>query len=506
MAMMNVSTLALWSAIGMVASSASVWAFAPAIERGPARPGAEVPRGSGVDVGVIAPSFARGGSATATASTFTAGDTLEMEGRLGHATIPAGRAVETYVFVELEARARAAATTPPPVDLAIVIDRSGSMFGRRIQNALAAARGMVDRLRDGDTVSVVAYGDEAVTFVPPTRIDAFSRRDVVLALRNLEVRGHTCISCGLQTALDLLGRSNGAVKRMLLLSDGEANVGVQDLEGFRFLADRARTGDASITSIGVDVDYNERVMFTLAQASNGRHYFVEDPEGLEPVFAQEAARLEQTVASGSELELTLRPGVQLLDVVDRSFTRAGDRVLVPMGAFAQNDAKTLLMRVRMDRAETGTRPVADVRLRFRDLVKNEAAGCEGTLVATVSDDARTWSELDAIVEARIGRAEALAALSQANAQFAAGDFDQAQRTLEDNRARLRARREQSKAKAAKADVARVSRDFEFQIGALDKAEQGFDDARAAAPAAPQGSRQGRASVRANAEQQDAFSQ
>lgn len=86
---------------------------------------------------------------------------------------------------------------------------------------------------------------------------------------------------GINAAMDALrARSNGTVKRVLLLSDGEATADMRDVASFGRLAERARDMVCAISSVGVDVDYNERIMSTIARRSNGRHYFVENPAGL----------------------------------------------------------------------------------------------------------------------------------------------------------------------------------------------------------------------------------
>ena len=387
------------------------------------------------------------------------------------------------------------ASASAPVNLSIVIDRSRSMEGRRLENALSAARGMVRRLRDGDTVSVVTYNTETSVVVPATVLDRRSRDDVLFALRGIEARGHTCISCGVDAGLVAMGRRAG-VSRMLLLSDGEANTGIRDVGGFQLMAEQARGRDVSISTIGVDVDYNERVMFALAQSSNGRHYFVSDEASLPRIFDAELDSLVRTVASRAEVEIDLAPGVTMLEVLDRSFTRDGNRVLVPFGAFAQGENKTLLMRLRVPRGEVGDRPVAEVRMRYEDLTRNRPGSCEGSLIARLSDDAAKVSPLDPIVEARVARSETSAALVRANELFSEGDIEAARRTLDSSRGRIRNRQSAAHTRASSADQPAIDEDFARQLSTLEEAEQGFG--AAAAEPAPASSRKGKAQVRSNA--------
>lgn len=499
---MKIATVALLSTLGMALTSVSVWALTP--------PGGGAAGSSPKAVAVAAP---QGGSSTSpkhdggslfadlidragpSGASFTAGSTLMVEGRLGHPTLDATRDNETFVMLNVRAAAEELARTPTPVNLSIVIDRSRSMEGQRLENALAAARGMIRRLRDGDTVSVVTYNTETEVVVPATLLDSRSRDDLLFSLRSIEAQGHTCISCGIETGLAVMGTRPG-VSRMLLLSDGEANAGIRDVPGIQRLAEQARARDVAVSSIGVDVDYNERMMFAVAQSSNGRHYFVENEAGLPRIFDEELDSLVRTVANRAEVELELAPGVELIEVMDRGFTRDGNRVIVPFGAFAQGESKTLLVRVRVPRGDAGARPVAEVRTRWDDLTRDRAGSCDGSLVAALTDDVRGVSPLDPLVESRIARSETSAALQRANELFEEGDVAAAQRTLDSSRGRIRERRADASNKANAAQQPALDQDFESQLQKLEAAEKGFS--AAAAEPAPTTSRAGKAQVRSNA--------
>jgi Ca-activated chloride channel family protein len=509
---MRFSTLGLVTALGMTLTSVSVWAFVPVgdAEAGEGWSEPEAPVTSDSGGGETSDAFAS--LLDLPSGTFTAGETIQVEGRLGHPVVASGRDAESFLFLDLQAQAGELASTPAPVHLSVVVDRSRSMQGKRLDNALAAARGMIRRLRVGDTVSVVAYNTGTETLVAPTVIDERTRQDALFGLRSVEATGHTCISCGIEEGMRQLSRqrsavgTTGAVSRMLLLSDGEANTGIRDVEGFRRLAGQARGMDTSISSIGVDVDYNERVMFAVAQSSNGRHYFVENPAGLPRIFDDELQSLVRTVASNAQVEIDLAPGVSVSQVFDRAFTRDGNRLVVPMGSFTAGDQKTLLVKVRMARAEAGRRPVADVRLRYRDLVSGEDGTCEGKLAARVTENASEVAPLDPVVETRLARAETALALTTANDLFRNGDVAGAQRTLTESRTRIRSRKRASGSRASARQRDKLFDDFEQQLDALGQANNEFEEAAAEAPqpeAAPR-SRRGKASVRQNAQRLNPF--
>ena len=238
--------------------------------------------------------------------------TLAVTGRLAHSSLASDRESETFVLVNVRADERGTGRRTER-HLSIVIDRSGSMQGKRLENAIAAAQGAVERLSDDDVVSVVDYATTARELVPATRVDPNARSRILGELGRLTASGDTCISCALDTTLGTMRGQRGAVERVLLISDGEATTGVRDVDGMRRVAASLGNMGATVTTIGVDVDYNERMMAAIAQETNGRHYFVSSPDGLARIFDEELRGLERTVARDARLELEFAPGVELED-------------------------------------------------------------------------------------------------------------------------------------------------------------------------------------------------
>ncbi|HTE55789.1 MAG TPA: VWA domain-containing protein [Kofleriaceae bacterium] len=443
---------------------------------------------------------------------FQAGSTLVMEGRLGHPVLPSTSDSQTYLFVEIGADGSQRAAVPAPLNLSIVMDRSGSMKGKRLANATAAARSAIQRLRDGDVVSLVAYNTAAEVLAPPTTIDSTSRARLLGSLGRLRAAGDTCISCGVDAGMRLLGQRAGMVGRVLLLSDGEATAGVRDVEGFRRVAEDCRRMGASITTIGVDVDYNERIMAALARDSNGRHFFVENPSGLASIFDREMETLASTVANNAELTVDFAPGVFAEHVYDRSSAASGSQVVVPLGAFAASDHKTVLVRLRVPRGSAGERPVAAVRLRFDDLTRGQPGASEGALVAQLTDDESKVAPLDGLVSARLSSSETAEALEQANALFRAGQSEAARKLVQDKAGVLNKRLDSARVTVASGRAGDLDDSFKRQTKALEQADTGFAQPPAsAAPAADtpaavaderERDRKGKAQIRNN--QKDAF--
>ncbi|MEO8706388.1 MAG: VWA domain-containing protein [Kofleriaceae bacterium] len=484
---MNAKTLMLLSATGMIATGAVVWTTTtPAHGSAPAGPAVAV---SDLPKLPIAPPPDH--------SHFQAGKTLMVEGRLGHAVLPSNTENETFLYVDVTG-ANVVAKNPAPLALSIVIDRSGSMAGKRLVNALAAARTAIERLRDGDVVNVVTFDTKTDVVVQPTAVSAESRPRMIKALASIRVGGDTCISCGVDTAMNLLGQRDGMVNRILVLSDGQPTAGVRDVEGFRQIAENCRRMGAAVTTIGVDVAYDEKIMSALARSSNGHHFFVADPTGLPSIFDKEMASLTKTVANRAELIVDLAPGVFADHVFDRVTTGDGSQLTVPLGSFSAGDRKTLLVRLRVPRGADGERPIASVRLHYDDLADATKPGnCEGKLAARLSSDATALTTLDPFVSARVSATETAETLEEANGLFRAGRAADARGLIERQQVRLKRSRDAAKAAAPSWQRREVSAKFDANNDRLSGAGSGFNTSPAAAP--PAADPAGQAQVRKNQE-------
>lgn len=483
---MKISRVATFALLGMVFTGVSVYSVTPA---GGFSIAAEASPASDVAIAESEPlaPFSSSGAELAM------GTTLRVLGRVGHKTLAQGDKGETYLLLEVSGSEQAGKARPP-VNLSLVIDRSGSMKGSRLRNAISAALTAVDRLGDGDVVSVVAFDNKSEVLVPPTTLDPASRFRIRSGIQGITLGGDTCISCGIEEGLAQLERTPDRVHRMIVLSDGEATAGVRDLPGFRSIAQRAAARGASITTIGVDVDYNERVLSAIALDSNGRHHFVANDGDLAAAFEAEARSLTEVVASNAEATLELPAGVELVRVVDRSFRRSGNRLSFSLGSLTAGETQTILVQLRVPTQTVGSLAVANIDVTFRDHTKDQDGRAQGTLSTDISQAGT--SDLDPFVSARIQRTRTADALKEASELFKQGRTADAQKRLAEHGRALAAA-----AAKVPADSGRTASDFKAQEAALARAQGGF-----AAPPSPDPfaapahqSRKGKEAVKTEAE-------
>ena len=260
----------------------------------------------------------------------------------------------------------------PPMELALVVDTSGSMAGAKIENARNAASTLVRSLKDGDIVALDAFSDSARTVVPPTRLGPQSRQDILRAISGLSVSGSTNMFEGLTLAEGQIAAAPAthSLRRIVVISDGMANVGPSSPETLGAIAERGLRFRAQVTSLGVGNDYDERTLNALAVKSSGRLYHLGEPREMASILKGELELLDATLASDSFVEVVPAPGVQLMGADGiRADWHEGGSLRIPLGALHAGQHREALVRVRIVEPaafDGQTRSLASVRLRFRD--------------------------------------------------------------------------------------------------------------------------------------------
>lgn len=470
---MKLTTVVLGAVMGALVVGGGVYQLTPRGGFEVARePDPGQPEGERTALGL-----ATGTSAGAPSADFAAGEAVEVAARLAHPKLAETAGASTFVLVEVRGSSSAAGGAAP-ANLSLVIDKSGSMKGTRILHAIHAAEAAVDRLQDGDGVSVTAFDTRVETVVPHTRVDGGSRESIKAAIRRIQLGGDTCMSCGIEAGLSELRQASpsgqaDALQRMIVLSDGQANHGVTDLPGFRSIAARAQTQAVSITTIGVDVDYDEKALSALALASNGRHYFVENDAALSRVFEAEAAALTQSVAASAVAEIELSPEVELVQVFDRGFQRSGSRLTVPLGAIGKGETKTVLVELRLPARAPGAQGIARVDVAYRDLVSDRPTKVGGELALLRVPSGEASSDTDALVLDRLQRSRTASALKEANTLFSVGKSGEAKKKLEQAKQSLVESQSRAKGRAPAGRARDVDDSFAMQEAELSRAASGF---------------------------------
>ena len=356
-------------------------------------------------------------------------------GRGADSDVLLARGGDAFLGVWVDVPAAAKARVRAPVDLALVIDTSGSMEGAKIQAARASARTLVERLADGDVLSVDTFSDHARTLVPPVRLTPETRARVLSSIAELGTGGSTNMFEGLELAEMHVAQAdrNHPVRRIVMISDGQANVGPSSPNALGELAQRSLSLGAQVTSLGVGLDYDERTLDAIAERTSGRLFHVGDPREMQATLEHEIDLLGSTVADQAAIEVVPAPGVVLVGVEGARIEGAENgAVRIPLGALFAGQHREALVRVRLTEAASGTqRALASVRLRFHDPAENEVERVQEVLARVMASDDPTAvaSHANAKTHAMMAMVDAAKTEIQAAQDVGSGNFVQAQSQL-----------------------------------------------------------------------------
>jgi Ca-activated chloride channel family protein len=228
-------------------------------------------------------------------------------------------------------------------------------------------------------------------------------------------------------------RSNDRVNRIILLSDGIANVGPSSPAELGALGAQLMEQGISVATVGLGDGYNEDLMAELARRSDGSHAFVERAEDLARFLDRELTSVTEVVASDADVRIRCGSGVRPLRVLGRPADIVGGTVTAPFAKVYGHRQHFFVLELEIDPASAGERPLADVEVAFRDLLANQTGKQSQAVLAKFTPKA-------AEVEARANPA-IIAELSLLNADREAeramrmldrGDVQGAQRVLQQN--------------------------------------------------------------------------
>lgn len=357
---------------------------------------------------------------------------LSMSARLSHPYIGLGTSDE-FVTVEISG-VTLKDSVRAPVNLALVIDRSGSMSGYKLDQAKSAARQLVSQLNAQDRLAIVHFGSD-VKSMDGLIASEDNKRRMLQFIDGIWDDGGTNIGSGLTTGRDLLMVANGfKVNRLILISDGQPTEGVTDLESLKSVARGIRTNGISVSSIGVGSDFNEDLMQAFAEIGAGSYGYLADASQLSTVFSRDLAQAGTQVARNVTLTFELPAGVRLGEVLGYPASQVGSTVRVSLPDFSSGQLERIVARVVVNGGRSGDSiDVSQLKLDYTDLLKNGFVESTAAVSALVTDKAQVVldnRDKDAIVFA----ARARSALNTENAAKALenGDEAQANKLLNEN--------------------------------------------------------------------------
>jgi Ca-activated chloride channel family protein len=269
---------------------------------------------------------------------------------------------ERFVLVELEAPHSNQPTARDPLNIAFVLDRSGSMSGEKIALAREAVETAIERLLPTDTFAVVVYDDRIDVAVESTPASREAKANAIDRLRSIDARGSTNLSEGwlrgaeqVARTHEHLGAGGRSVDRVLLLTDGLANAGITDPAELTRHASELRTRGVTTSTFGVGEDFDEQLLQSMADAGGGHFYFIANAVQIVDQIASEVGELLAVVARDAVLEVTAPDGVGLAvgGLSPFPIEERGNRWLVRLGDLVAEQHLAVVLRVRFGYGQIG---------------------------------------------------------------------------------------------------------------------------------------------------------
>ena len=400
-----------------------------------------------------------------------AGNSVKLAVEPNQSVFTAGESNKAYLRVQLEGLGEEEPMAArPPVNIALVIDRSGSMRGPKIEQAKEAAILALSRLTPSDRVSVVAFDHNVDVVVPAGPFVDFG--EMKRRISSIHPGGRTAIYAAVRQAGQSVGEtvSEGSISRVILMSDGQANVGPSSPAELEHLGRELAGQGMSVTTIGLGLDYSEELMTRLAAASDGNHAFVENPEQLADIFNKEFGDVFSVAGLDAEVEIECPEGVEPVRGMGRDMKIQGRRASFQLKRIGAKQERYVILELQLSKGiAQGSAAIANVNVSYVDpktKQRNKLTG-KANVSFSASQDEVSRSR-SAAVGASVASQMANEVSARAVASRDAGKVEDAKKQLEQNAATLRAEADRigAQAPAAAAPLRRLSEKAEADAKAM----------------------------------------
>jgi Ca-activated chloride channel family protein len=305
---------------------------------------------------------------------------------IGQPTLAADRKQTAYVKVALTGFTLENPAERTPVNVALVLDRSGSMQGAKLDHAKSAAKAAIERLGENDIVSIVVFDDTVNVIVPATKLT--DKAAVRAAIERIQAGGSTALFAGVSKGAEEVRKfiDRNRVNRVILLTDGLANVGPSSSSELGSLGASLRKESIAVTTLGLGLDYNEDLLVALAGKSDGNHAFIRTPSDLTRIFNAEFGEVLTVVAQEVSVKIHCSEGIRPVRLLAHEGDIVGQDTFVQLNQLYSRQEKFVVLEVEIPATETGkTREIATANASYANMSTKTTDKLSSTVSAAFSN-------------------------------------------------------------------------------------------------------------------------
>lgn len=252
------------------------------------------------------------------------------------------------------------------VDMVVVLDRSGSMQGKKLEDARQATLNLLSHLSAKDRFALITYSDKIHNFSGLVQVSKANRKHLESVITSIRAGGGTNLGVGLKQGIDTLASNphNGNTGKIILISDGLANKGITHPQDLGKMADVAVENEFTVSTVGVGADFNEYLMTTIADRGTGNYYYLENPRAFAEVFQKEFNYARATVASGVCVQIPLRDGISLVNAAGYPISIQNGKAVFYPGDLRSGQTRKLFLSLQVPTDTQRNIEISDITVNY----------------------------------------------------------------------------------------------------------------------------------------------
>ncbi|MCX8052226.1 MAG: VWA domain-containing protein [Armatimonadetes bacterium] len=274
-----------------------------------------------------------------------------------------------------------------PLNLCLILDRSGSMEGPPMEYMKRACGYVVDLLEPGDVLSIVAFADQAEVIMPARRV--VNKQLIKEHINRLDVGNTTDLFGGISMGAAQIASvaSPGYINRALLFTDGEPTAGNKDFSSIVGNVVEQKSRGITFTALGFGSEYNEELLAAIAKRSGGNYYYIMRPELIPEIFRKELETMMMAIARNVRMRVQMSRWVQVRQIYNKLPTYGNRWAEVTLADLERGEVQTAIVELELGPRPGGKYRVARIDIIYDDSVTGRTETVSGDVVVEFTTDA-----------------------------------------------------------------------------------------------------------------------